>query len=59
MHERNTRKVLDQEACDEERTQYLECQGYTVLRVWNNDVMNDVESVIRAIIQVMQSERHR
>ena len=50
---------LDQEAYDEERTQYLESQGYTILRFWNNDVMKDIESVIRAIIQVMQSERHR
>jgi adenine-specific DNA-methyltransferase len=49
---------LDQEAHDEERTQYLESQGYTVLRFWNNDVMKDIESVIRAIIQVMESERH-
>lgn len=49
---------LDQEAYDEERTQYLESQGYTVLRFWNNDVMKDIESVIRAIIQVMESERH-
>jgi very-short-patch-repair endonuclease len=49
---------LDQEAYDEERTQHLESQGYTVLRFWNNDVMKDIESVIRAIIQVMESERH-
>ncbi len=36
----------------------LESKGYKVLRFWNNDVMNDTDSVIRAIIQAMQSESH-
>ena len=49
---------LEQEAYDKERTEYLESKGYTVLRLWNNDVMNDIESVIRAIIQAMESDRH-
>ena len=49
---------LDQEAHDKERTQYLESQGYRVLRFWNKDVMNDIDGVIRAIIQAMESERH-
>ncbi|HSJ86199.1 MAG TPA: endonuclease domain-containing protein [Anaerolineales bacterium] len=49
---------LDQEAYDEERTQYLGSQGYTVLRFWNNDVMNDIESVIRAIMQAMEAYCH-
>ena len=43
---------------DTERTKYLELRGYKVLRFWNNDVMNDIESVIRAIIQAMESESH-
>ena len=43
---------------DTERTKYLELRGYKVLRFWNNDVMNDIESVIRAIIQAMESEAH-
>jgi very-short-patch-repair endonuclease len=42
---------LDQEAYDEERTKYLESQGYKVIRFWNHDVLKDLESVIRAIIQ--------
>jgi very-short-patch-repair endonuclease len=50
---------LEQEAYDKERTEYLESKGYKVLRFWNNDVMNDIESVIRAIIQAMESERHQ
>ena len=29
---------LEQEAYDQERTEYLQSKGYTVLRFWNNDV---------------------
>src|SRR5215213_5835222 len=47
---------LDQEAYDAERTQYLESKGYRALRFWNNDVMNDMDGVIRAIIQAMESD---
>jgi elongation factor P--(R)-beta-lysine ligase len=43
---------------DKERTEYLEMQGFKVLRFWNNDVMMDIDSVIRAIIQAMKSESH-
>jgi very-short-patch-repair endonuclease len=49
---------LIQEEYDTERTKYLESLGYMVLRFWNNDVMNDIESVIRAIIQAMEAEQH-
>ena len=49
---------LDQEEYDEERTKYLEEQGYKVIRFWNNQVMNDMESVIRAIIFSMDPESH-
>jgi very-short-patch-repair endonuclease len=40
---------LEQENYDEERTRYLESKGYKVIRFWNNDVMNNIESVILAI----------
>src|SRR5687767_13306665 len=49
---------LDQYEYDEERTKYFEPIGYKVIRFWNNNVMNDMDSVIRAIIQAMQSESH-
>ena len=49
---------LEQVDYDKERTEYLGSKGYTVLRFWNKDVMNDIEGVIRAIIQAMESERH-
>src|ERR1044071_5183877 len=32
---------LEQEQYDNERTKYLESQGYKVIRFWNKDVMND------------------
>ena len=40
---------LEQEEYDVERTKYLESQGYKVIRFWNNQVMNDIEGVVRAI----------
>lgn len=49
---------LIQEEYDTERTKYLESMGYTVIRFWNNDVKKDMDSVIRAIIQAMDSEDH-
>ncbi len=40
---------LNREERDTERTQYLESQGYKVIRFWNDKVMNDIESVMKAI----------
>lgn len=47
---------LDQMEYDEERTKYFESLGYKVIRFWNNAVMKDIESVIRAIMFAMESE---
>lgn len=41
---------LEQEQYDAERTKYFESTGYKVIRFWNNDVMKDMDGVIRAII---------
>lgn len=49
---------LEQEEYDAERTKYLESKDYKVIRIWNNDVMKDIDSVIRAIIQAMDPENH-
>jgi very-short-patch-repair endonuclease len=49
---------LDQQEYDEERTKYFESIGYKMIRFWNKDVMNDIDSVILAIMQAMQSEHH-
>jgi len=34
---------------DEERTQWLHSQGFTVLRFWNNDILTNIEGVMEAI----------
>ena len=47
---------LNQEERDAERTQYLESQGYKVIRFWNDKVMNDIEGVIRAIEIALNKE---
>jgi very-short-patch-repair endonuclease len=40
---------LEQKEYDEERTKYLESKGYRVLRFWNNDVMSNIEEVLKVI----------
>ena len=34
---------------DKQRTFYLENNGYKVLRFWNNDVLNNIDSVLEVI----------
>ena len=45
---------LEQEEYDQERTNYLASQGYKVIRFWNNDVMNNIDGVILAIMQALE-----
>jgi very-short-patch-repair endonuclease len=47
---------LEQEEYDNERSKYLEARGYRVLRFWNNDVMNNIESVLKMIWSVLQEK---
>jgi very-short-patch-repair endonuclease len=47
---------LEQEEYDEDRTRYLESLGYKVIRFWNNDVTNNIDGVILAIIHAMEDE---
>jgi very-short-patch-repair endonuclease len=49
---------IEQNEYDDERTIYLEEQGYKVIRFWNNQVMNDIEGVISAIVLSMEPESH-
>ena len=44
---------LEQEAYDAERTSFLESKGYRVLRFWNNDVLNNIDLVLRVIWSVL------
>ncbi len=51
---------LEQEDYDADRTAFLESKGYQVLRFWNNDVMNNVDSVLNVIwdtLKARNSER--
>ncbi|MBI5842226.1 MAG: endonuclease domain-containing protein [Chloroflexi bacterium] len=50
---------LEQEEYDGERTKYLESQGYKVIRFWNNDVLNNIDGVILAIIHAMEGEPNK
>ncbi|MBV8055696.1 MAG: DUF559 domain-containing protein [Deltaproteobacteria bacterium] len=34
---------------DERRTEYLESQGYQVLRFWNEEVLDNVDGVLETI----------
>jgi very-short-patch-repair endonuclease len=40
---------LEQKEYDDERTKYFESLGYRVIRFWNNQIMNDINGVIKAI----------
>ncbi|MFN3676698.1 MAG: DUF559 domain-containing protein [Sphingomonas pseudosanguinis] len=39
----------DRATYDEERTRYLEAQGWHVIRFWNNDVLGNLEGVVATI----------
>lgn len=47
---------LEQAQYDEERTKYLNSQGYQVIRFWNNEVINNIEGVILAITYALKDE---
>ena len=47
----------EQQSYDALRTDWLESQGYRVLRYWNNKVLFETESVIDAICQELALER--
>ena len=48
---------LEQEEYDEERTKYLKSQGYKVIRFWNNQVMNDIDGVIKEIVFALETNK--
>jgi very-short-patch-repair endonuclease len=41
---------------DDERTQFLETQGYRVLRFWNNQVLKDTEAVLEVILKKLKEK---
>ena len=46
---------LEQQAYDAQRSAYLEAKGYRLLRFWNNDVLDDLDGVIKAILNALPS----
>jgi very-short-patch-repair endonuclease len=47
---------LEQEEYDKERTKYLATQGYKVIRFWNHDVINNIEGVILAVMDILEKQ---
>jgi len=47
---------LEQEERDAERTAFFESKGYRVIRFWNNDVMNNLDAVLRVIWSELNEE---
>jgi len=47
---------LEQEEYDKERTQYLESQGYKVIRFWNNEALKNLNGVITAIMHMLEDQ---
>jgi hypothetical protein len=39
----------EQAAYDARRTEFLKAHGYRVIRFWNNEVLNNLDGVLRAI----------
>ena len=42
---------------DIEQARYLEPRGYKVIRFWNNDVMNNLESVLTVIWDALKEQK--
>lgn len=40
-------------AYDEQRSDYLKSRGYRVLRVWNNEVFNNIQGVVQSILSLI------
>jgi very-short-patch-repair endonuclease len=40
---------------DKRRTEYLEAKDYTVFRAWNNEVYTNLEGMLQALLQILES----
>lgn len=47
---------MDQVEYDTERTKYFETLGYKVIRFWNNQIMKDINGVIKVIQFALENE---
>src|SRR5690606_2718576 len=39
---------------DKKRTEFLQAQGYSVLRFWNNNITENIEGVYEAVLNVLK-----
>lgn len=44
----------NQKEMDDERTRWLESQGFKVIRFWNNEIINETEGVSQAIVHALE-----
>ncbi|MBM3126132.1 MAG: endonuclease domain-containing protein [Chloroflexi bacterium] len=49
---------LDQEEYDEERSAYLMSKGYQILRFWNNEVIDDTETILTVIWNTLKYQNN-
>jgi very-short-patch-repair endonuclease len=47
-----------QSVADAGRTSVLEANGYRVLRYWNNDILNNIDGVLKDIHRAIDSDPH-
>ena len=49
---------MDKTEYDEHRTRVLEAHGYQVLRVWNNEVFQNVPGIMEKILALLETMPH-
>jgi very-short-patch-repair endonuclease len=47
---------LEQHEYDNDRTAFFKSKGYRVLRFWNKDILNDIDSVLKVILQTLNEK---
>jgi very-short-patch-repair endonuclease len=47
-------QYADQSARDESRTEFIGGKGYAVLRIWNNEVISEIETVLQQIADALE-----
>ena len=47
---------VERKMADDERTQFLETQGYRILRFWNNEVLKETEAALEVILKALEEK---
>ncbi len=50
---------LEQEKYDAERSAFLTLKGYRVLRLWNDEVLNNMDGVWTSILEALKERDHK